>query len=65
MTDEGSDPSPAAALVRAARAALPDCALGPLAAAEASPREARAAAAEVNRLFEFLSLPPTGTTPRR
>jgi HD-like signal output (HDOD) protein len=65
MTDEGADPSPAAALVRAARAALPDCALGPLASAEVSLREARAAAAEANRLFEFLSLPPTGATSRR
>lgn len=57
MTDDGTDTRPAAALVRAARATLPDCALGPLAKAEVSAREARAAAAEANRLFEFLSLP--------
>lgn len=59
MTDDGTDPRPAAALIRAARATLPDCALGPLAKAEVSAREARAAAIEANRLFEFLSLPPS------
>ncbi len=58
MTDEGSDSGPAAALIRAARATLPDCALGALTSTEISAREARATAAEVNRLFEFLSLPP-------
>lgn len=68
MTDEGANPRPAAALVRAARAALPDCALGPLPAADVSLREARAAAVEVNRLFDFLSLPPAAareSSPRR
>jgi hypothetical protein len=58
LTDEGSDPRPAAALVRAARAALPDCALGVLPAVDVSAREARATAVEVNRIFEFLSLAP-------
>jgi HD-like signal output (HDOD) protein len=57
LSDGGDDASPAAALVRAARATLPDCALGPLSAADVPAREARATAAEVNRLFEFLSLP--------
>ncbi len=58
LTDDGVDPCPAAALVRAARATLPDCALGPLAAAPVSARAARATAVEVNRLFEFLGLRP-------
>jgi HD-like signal output (HDOD) protein len=58
LTDDGTDKRPAAALVRAARATLPDCALGPLLPAVVSAREARAAAVEVNRLFAFLALPP-------
>jgi HD-like signal output (HDOD) protein len=58
LTDDGTDVRPAAALIRAARAALPDCALGSLPAADVAPREAQAAAIEVNQLFEFLSLPP-------
>jgi HD-like signal output (HDOD) protein len=58
LTDDGTDTRPAAALVRAARATLPDCALGPLLPAAVSAREARAAAVEVNRLFAFLALPP-------
>jgi Domain of unknown function (DUF4388)/HDOD domain len=60
LTDDGTDDRPAAALIRTARATLPDCALGPLRAAAVPAREARAAAVEVNRLFEFLSLPPAG-----
>jgi hypothetical protein len=58
LTDDGTDARPASALVRAARAALPDCALGSLAPSVASGRTARSIAIEVNRLFEFLGLPP-------
>ena len=58
LTDDGTDTRPAASLLRLARATLPDCALGPLLPAVVSASEARAAALEVNRLFEFLSLPP-------
>jgi uncharacterized protein DUF4388/HDOD domain-containing protein len=59
LTDDGTDNRPAPALVRAARAAVPDCALGTLSSPAAPPpRAARAIAAEVNRLFEFLGLPP-------
>jgi len=58
LTDDGTDDRPAAALIRTARATLPDCALGPLRNAAIPAREARATALEVNRLFEFLSLPP-------
>jgi hypothetical protein len=58
LTDDGTDTRPAASLLRLARATLPDCALGPLLPAAVSASEARAAALEVNRLFEFLSLPP-------
>jgi len=57
LSDDGSDPSAAAALVRAARAALPDCALGPLPAAPGAVRPSRELVDEVNRLFEFLGLP--------
>jgi HD-like signal output (HDOD) protein len=68
LTDDGTNERPAAALVRAARATLPECALGPLPAAEVSARDARATAEEVNRLFHFLSLPATearAAAPRR
>ncbi|HEY6064883.1 MAG TPA: DUF4388 domain-containing protein [Thermoanaerobaculia bacterium] len=58
LTDEGTDDSPAAALIRTARATLPDCALGPLHGPTVPARDARATVVEVNRLFEFLSLPP-------
>ncbi|HVE65981.1 MAG TPA: DUF4388 domain-containing protein [Thermoanaerobaculia bacterium] len=57
LSDPASD-SPASALVGAARATLPDCALGPLPAAAGSARASRAAATELNRLFEALGLPP-------
>lgn len=59
LSDPASD-SPAVALVHAARATLPDCALGPLPAATGSRRASRAAATELNRLFEALGLPPAG-----
>ena len=59
LTDNGVDERPAAALIRTARATLPDCALGPLSALRVPPGEARAAAGEVNRLFEFLALEPS------
>jgi HD-like signal output (HDOD) protein len=58
LSDDGTDARAAPALVRAARAALPDCALGSLPPRTAPPRAARAIAAEANRLFEFLGLPP-------
>ena len=58
IADDGTDPRAAAALVRAARAALPDCALGSLPPRVASPHSAREIALEANRLFEFLGLPP-------
>ena len=58
LTDDGTDARAAPALVRAARAVLPDCALGSLPPLAAPPRAARAIAAEANRLFEFLGLPP-------
>lgn len=50
--------SPPVALVHAARAALPDCALGPLVAPAGRPGVTRASAAELNRLFATLGLPP-------
>ena len=58
LADDGTDTRPAATLVRAARAALPDCALGTLPAGASLPRNAAAIAAEANDLFEFLGLPP-------
>jgi HD-like signal output (HDOD) protein len=63
LTDEGTDPRPAAALVRAARATLPDCALGPLPTAARSVRDTREIAIEVNRLFEYLGLPSAAVRP--
>jgi len=64
LTDGGAaDPRPAAALVRAARATLPDCAIGHLPAAASSGRRAGAIAIEVNRLFEFLGLPSAAVRP--
>jgi HD-like signal output (HDOD) protein len=59
LTDDGKEDRPAAVLVRTARATLPDCAIGPLPASRVSAPEARATAAEVNRLFEFLALEPS------
>jgi len=53
-----ADASPAAALVHAARATLPGYALGPLTAPGGSSRAKRAAAAELDRLFETIGLPP-------
>jgi hypothetical protein len=58
LGDDGSDDRVAAVLVRTARAALPDCALGSLPKGISPPRNARAIAAEVNALLEFLGLPP-------
>lgn len=58
LSDDGNDPRAAPALVRAARAALPDCALGALPPRSTPPHSARAIAAEANRLLEFLGLPP-------
>jgi hypothetical protein len=63
LTDGGTNPRPAAALVRAARATLPDCAIGHLPAASSSGRGAGAIAIEVNRLFEFLGLPSAAVRP--
>lgn len=57
LSDAEGD-SPAVALVHAARATLPDCALGPLRTVPGSRRAVRAAAAEFNRLCEALGLPP-------
>jgi HD-like signal output (HDOD) protein len=61
LTDDGKEDRPAAVLVRTARATLPDCAIGPLPASRVSAPEARATAAEVNRLFEFLALEPSAS----
>jgi hypothetical protein len=58
LSDDGTDDRPAPALVRAARAALPDCALGSLPPGVSPPPNAPAIAAEANDLFDFLGLPP-------
>lgn len=60
LSDAGGDAPPAVALVHAARATLPDCALGPLPASRSSRRASRATAAEINRLFKALGFPPAG-----
>jgi hypothetical protein len=59
LSEPDSD-SPAVALIHAARATMPDCALGPLPATSGSPRASRKAAAELNRLFEALGLRRAG-----
>jgi hypothetical protein len=64
LSDDGTDARPAAALVRAARAALPDCALGSLPPGVSPPRDAASIAAEANDLFDFLGLPPAQIPPR-
>ena len=64
LMDDGSNDRSSARLVRAARTALPDCALGPLPPSAEPIRDARSIAAEANALFEFLGLPPAQTPPR-
>ncbi len=58
ISDDGSDPSEAASLVRTARATVPACAIGRLANEPVDPLLTGEIAAEVNMVFQFLGLPP-------
>jgi len=58
LSDDGSDPSAAASLVRTARAALPGCAVGPVGREAVDPLWTEEIEAEVRMVFEFLGLGP-------
>jgi hypothetical protein len=58
LSDDGTDPGAAAALVRVSRATLPGCAIGPLPSEEPEPLSAEEIAREVGMLFDFLRLEP-------
>jgi len=56
LSDDGTDPSASAAVVRKARSAVPACAIGSLPVDDEDNLEADELAAEVNMLFEYLGL---------
>jgi hypothetical protein len=56
LSDDGTDPSASAAVVRKARSAVPACAIGSLPVDGEDNLEADELAAEVNMLFEYLGL---------
>ncbi len=60
LSDDGTDPSASAALVRTARSAVPGCAIGSLPVEVGDELEADEIAAELNMLFEYLGLDPVG-----
>lgn len=57
ISDDGSDPSEAASLVRTARASVPGCAIGSLGHEPIDPFMTDEIAEEVNLVFQFLGLP--------
>jgi HD-like signal output (HDOD) protein len=63
LSDDGSEPSAAAALVRVARAALPECAVGAVTPEGVEPLWAEEIASEVAMVFEFLGLGPVEKKP--
>ena len=58
LSEDGSDSSEAAALIRTARAALPGCAVGPVRHEAVDPLWTEEIEAEVRMVFEFLGLGP-------
>ena len=58
ISDDGTDPSAAASLIRTARAAVPACAIGQVRAEDADPFWTEDIAAEVAVVFDFLGLGP-------
>ncbi len=58
ISDDGTDPSAAASLVRTARVALPGCAIGMLGTESVDPLWSEEIATEVKMAFEFLGLEP-------
>ncbi len=60
LSDDGTDPSAAAAVVRKARSAIPACAIGSLPVEGADDLESDELTGELNMLFEYLGLQPLG-----
>ncbi|MEX0879414.1 MAG: DUF4388 domain-containing protein [Thermoanaerobaculia bacterium] len=60
LSDDGTDPSAAAAVVRKARSAIPACAIGSLPVEGADDLESDELTGELNMLFEYLGLQPVG-----
>jgi HD-like signal output (HDOD) protein len=58
ISDDGTEPSAAAALVRTARGSLPSCAIGSVAPESVDPLWTDEIAREVNAVFDFLGLEP-------
>ncbi len=58
LSDDGTDPSAAAAVVRKARSAIPACAIGSLPVEGTEDLESDELTAELNMLFEYLGLQP-------
>ena len=58
LSDDGTDPSASAALVRKSRAAVPGCAVGSLPVDSGDDLESDEIATELNMLFEYLGLEP-------
>ncbi len=56
LSDDGTDPTAAAAVVRIGRSAVTGCAIGSLPVERAADLESDEVAAEVNMLFEYLGL---------
>ena len=56
LSDDGTDPSAAAAVVRKARSAIPACAIGSLPVEGTEDLESDELTAELNMLFEYLGL---------
>ena len=56
LSDDGTDPSAAAAVVRKARSAIPACAIGSLPVEGTDDLESDELTAELNMLFEYLGL---------
>jgi Domain of unknown function (DUF4388)/HDOD domain len=62
LSDDGTDPSASAALVRTARSAVRGCAIGSLPVEAGDDLESDEIATELNMLFEYLGLDPVGVT---
>jgi hypothetical protein len=62
LSDDGTDPSASAALVRKARSAVAGCAIGSLPVDAGDDLEADEIAKELNMLFEYLGLEPVAAS---
>jgi HD-like signal output (HDOD) protein len=62
LSDDGTDPSASAALVRKARAAVPSCAVGSLPVDLGDDLESDEIATELNMLFDYLGLEPVAAS---